>query len=424
MDNLSHSVVGLAAGELIHRLLPEETQPGLQASRRRMLLISCWLASNFPDLDLLFTHLLPSPLGYLLHHRGHTHTLLYALPQALLIWGLILLLWPAARALLRESRPARQGLAVAVGGGLGLHILMDYLNSYGVHPFHPLDPNWYYGDMVFIVEPVFWVACGIPLAMMVRQRWAIAGFHILLFGSLSVFAVKGFLSWTSLAVLIGLAGLLAVAQKRAGERGIQGLLLGVAVLLGFVGMQAAASHQGRRIVAGELQAQDPSARLLDVAMTPFPSNPLCWNFVSVESSDSAGIYRLRRGTLSLAPATLPVQACPAGLMEARPTQAAAPAIAFSDSRSGSTALLRALYEENCFVKDWLRFARAPVVDKNQASDMRFSFGPRGNFTTLYMDDFSGRSCPSGIPEWGMPRKDLLTQSSAASKLSAAQRPRR
>src|SRR3569833_1694919 len=168
MDNLSHSVVGLAAGELIHSILPEEPQPGLQASRRRMLLTSCWLASNFPDLDLLFTHLLPSPLGYLLHHRGHTHTLLYALPQALLIWGLIHLLWPAARALLRESRSARYSLALAVDGGLGLHILMDNLNSYGVHPKQPQNTNWYYGDMVFIGEPVFWVACGIPLAMMIR----------------------------------------------------------------------------------------------------------------------------------------------------------------------------------------------------------------------------------------------------------------
>src|SRR3569833_1599032 len=99
MDNLSHSVVGLAAGELIHRILPEEPQPGLQASRRRMLLTSCWLASNFPDLDLLLpafllllllssfllacnlpslelvlTQVLPSRLGYQLHLRGHTHT--------------------------------------------------------------------------------------------------------------------------------------------------------------------------------------------------------------------------------------------------------------------------------------------------------------------------------------------------------------
>lgn len=422
MDNLSHSVVGLAAGELIHRLLPAERQEQQRAVRRRMLLLACWMSSNFPDLDLLFTHLLPSPLGYLLHHRGHTHTLLYALPQAVLIWGLIYLPWPAARTLLKESRPARHGMALAVGGGLALHILMDYLNSYGVHPFHPLDSDWYYGDMVFIVEPLFWVACGIPLAMMVRLRWMKAALIALLFGALSAFAAKGLLSWMSLAVLTGLAALLAAVQRRAGERGLKGLLLSASVLAGFVGAQALASHQGRLLAMRKLHIMDPSSRLLDVAMTPFPSHPLCWNFVSVESSESLGTYRVRRGTLSLLPAYLPVQACPAGLLDRVPAPDADEdaAIFFSGSWSGSLALLRTLNEKNCFVRDWLRFARVPVVDQSQASDMRFSYIPGRNFTTLRLDELRGKACPEMVPDWGVPRRDLLAQSSAASSLSAAQ----
>jgi membrane-bound metal-dependent hydrolase YbcI (DUF457 family) len=36
--------------------------------------------------------------------------------------------------------------------GLLLHLGMDYLNVYGVHPFHPFDSRWRYGDMIFIVE--------------------------------------------------------------------------------------------------------------------------------------------------------------------------------------------------------------------------------------------------------------------------------
>jgi sec-independent protein translocase protein TatC len=50
------------------------------------------LAGNFPDLDLVLTPLLPAPLGYLLHHRGHTHTVLYALPQMLLLAALMVAL--------------------------------------------------------------------------------------------------------------------------------------------------------------------------------------------------------------------------------------------------------------------------------------------------------------------------------------------
>ena len=48
----------------------------------RLPLVSRPLSGN-DDLDLVLTALAPAPLGYLLHHRGHTHTLLYVLPQAL-----------------------------------------------------------------------------------------------------------------------------------------------------------------------------------------------------------------------------------------------------------------------------------------------------------------------------------------------------
>ena len=101
MDNLTHSLVGLALGELTHRLLPSAADPArgeVDASvRRRLLLTGAALASSFPDLDLVLTGLAPAPLGYLLHHRGHTHTLLYALPQALLLLAMLWLCWPAAR---------------------------------------------------------------------------------------------------------------------------------------------------------------------------------------------------------------------------------------------------------------------------------------------------------------------------------------
>jgi inner membrane protein len=36
------------------------------------------------------------------------------------------------------------------------HILLDWTNNYGVRPFFPFNPRWYYGDLVFIVEPVLW----------------------------------------------------------------------------------------------------------------------------------------------------------------------------------------------------------------------------------------------------------------------------
>jgi inner membrane protein len=247
MDNLSHSLTGLAVGELVHRSVAPEPEAASQQVRRRMLLVSCWAASNFPDLDLVFTSLLPRPLGYLLHHRGHTHTLLFALPQALLLAALIWLLWPAARRLLATSGNARRALLYAITLGFLLHLSMDFLNSYGIHPIYPVDQRWLYGDMVFILEPVFWIATGVPLALMVKRKFIGVPLLLLLTG-VPLFAFQaGFLHWGSL-ILLALVGLVAgAAQAHAGTHGRSGLLTGLAACLLFVAVQGVGSARCRRI---------------------------------------------------------------------------------------------------------------------------------------------------------------------------------
>ncbi|MES2535894.1 MAG: metal-dependent hydrolase [Pseudomonadota bacterium] len=407
MDNLSHSLAGLAAGELVHRSLPQEADAERNQLRRRLLLTVCWLGSNFPDLDLVLTPLLPAPLGYLLHHRGHTHTLLYALPQALLLWGLIWLLWPSARMLLKKSGSARLGFALVLVIGFGLHLLMDYLNSYGIHPFHPFDSRWLYGDMVYIVEPVFWVACGIPLFMTIRRLWLKALFVALLFAPILFFTIREFLPWTSLFALAIVAFVLGASQLKAGARGRSGLILAAIVSLAFVGIQGFASGQAKRAVATSLTGMDPASRLLDVSLSSFPGNPLCWNFVSVESNESAGTYRLRRGVLSVAPGLLPVSGCPAALAGRGAEQEARPAIAFLLQEEGKLKTLRDLKIENCHFEAWLRFARAPSLTASEAADLRFASSPRGNFTSFRFDEFKQRECPRLVPQWDFPRSDLL-----------------
>jgi inner membrane protein len=408
MDNLSHSLVGLAAGELLHRSLPQEADAEHNRLRRRLLLISCWLASNFPDLDLVLTPLLPAPLGYLLHHRGHTHTLLYALPQALLLSGLIWFSWPSARALLKKSASARKRLAFSLVIGFGLHLAMDYLNSYGIHPFHPFDSRWLYGDMVFILEPVFWVACGIPLFMTVRRLWLRVLFVALLLGSILFVTIREFLPWGSFAALALMAFVLGFSQHKAGVRGRGALVLAAIVCLVFVGIQNVASSQARSAVAASLKSRDPASRILDTSLSSFPSNPFCWSFVSVESNEGAGIYRLRRGIVSLAPGMLPVSACPAGLSERDAQKEVTPALAFLLEQESKLKTLRDLKSANCYFEAWMRFARAPSLDDARATDLRFASSQRGNFSTIRLDEFKNRACPNYIPKWDFPRSDLLT----------------
>jgi inner membrane protein len=416
MDNLTHSVVGLGIGALIDRSLAAEPDPDSMRVRTRMLLTIGCLASNFPDLDLVLTPLLKPPLGYLLHHRGHTHTLLAAFAEAALLLVLVWLLWPAARRLLRGSAVARLGAVLAAGAGLLLHLGMDSLNVYGVNPFWPVDPDWYYGDLVFIVEPVFWIAFAVPLAGMVRsreRRWLLLAPVLLV--PLAALAL-GFLQWGSLAALAVLGLLLGWVQRRMdvrhGEtrahRGRAALAAGLACALLFVGVQALALHQARAIVAAELARIDTGERLLDTALSAYPANPLCWSFVSVARTGlgATGSVHLRRGMLSIAPRLSPVSHCPARI--AGPAlEDAPPQIAWQAEDRQPVAALRALAAGNCQVNAWMRFARAPSLADGVATDLRWGEPGSRNFSTLPYQELGGQTCPRPVPGWGYPRADLL-----------------
>ena len=406
MDNITHSVIGLGVGELLHRSLPPEPQEAPQRTRRALFLFSAWFASNAPDLDLFLTRLMPRPFGYMLQHRGHTHTLLLALPQALLVLALLWLLWPGARRLLKTSQPARVGLALCLLLGFGLHMGMDFLNSYGLHPFYPFDSRWLFGDMVFIVEPMFWVLLGVPVIMSLRTRLLKGVLLAGLAAALCFFAYKNYLAPVALGVLLALAAFMAVRQHRAGLRGRGALLLGFALSATFVGMQGTASALGRARVEAALQRIDPGTRVWDVAMTAFPSHPLCWTYVSLDSKTDA--YTLRRGTMSLLPASLAPAACPAGLAEPGDGGGQlAPGIAVSAQATGSLAALRALQSNNCHADAWLRFGRMPKLSGSSLTDVRFNPDMQDNFTTVQLEQFSGKPCPRYVPGWERPRADML-----------------
>jgi inner membrane protein len=415
MDNLSHSVVGLAVGELLHRSLPQELDGYRQRKRRHLLLWSCWAASNFPDLDYFLTLLLPAPLGYLLHHRGHTHTLLYAIPQAMLLGAMIWLFWPSARKLLKESANARRGMIITLSLGFTLHLLMDYLNPYGIHPFHPFDSRWLYGDMVFILEPLIWLTFGVPLAMMVQRPALKISLLALLIGVPFLATLADYLAWESFAALVIVAAMFGALQQQAGLHGKRALISAFALSMGFVSIQFFASARARLMVIETLQKRDPASKFLDSSMSSFPTNPFCWTFVSVESNNRAGTYRLRRGLLSLAPDLLPVTKCPSRLVGSQFYEDTTQAIALLAEIQGSLEMLRKLKNENCHFEAWLRFARAPALGKTEASDLRFGQDPNKNFTTFNFEDFRNQECSSLVPHWDFPRLDLLTSETQPSK---------
>jgi len=401
MDNMTHSLVGLALGELVDRALPAASDPARAQTRRRVLLVTGLLASNFPDLDLILTPLLPAPLGYLIHHRGHTHTLLYALPQVALLLGLMWLLWPGARRLLREDGRARRAVLATALLGMVLHLSFDALNVYGVHPFAPFDGRWLYGDLVFIVEPVFWTALGVALALLrgPRLRWLLLAFFA---AAPLLFTWLGFLPWGSLALLAAIG--VAVGAAHLHWRGRAGLVTACALCLTFVGVQGLASQQARAQVSAALAQVAPGARVLDIPLSSFPANPLCWSFATV-SEDAGAAYGVRVGVLSLAPAITPVSSCPARF-GGQPASTE-PALAWTFSQTRSLAEFRQLQRDNCHFDAWLRFARVPALENGVATDVRFGAPDAPNFSTLPYAERQPTPCPAPLPGWGYPRADLL-----------------
>lgn len=177
MDNLAHAL----AGALIARSLPRswaggppEEDPAFDPDRPRPGVWLTWsgvIAGNLPDFEALV--LWPPPLGdkaaYLLHHRGWSHSLIGIAAEAVAFTALLWLLsrWRRTARWFAGFTP-RRGLAVAALG-VGSHLFMDWWNSYGVRPFYPWDKSWYYGDLVFIVDPWVWLILGGALVCGTRR---------------------------------------------------------------------------------------------------------------------------------------------------------------------------------------------------------------------------------------------------------------
>jgi inner membrane protein len=146
MDNVCHTLVGAACGEA-----------GLK-QRTRFGNAALMIAANLPDLDVLvFATDVPS----VAFRRGWTHGTLAQM--------LLPVLLTATIAAIDRFTPGRAGAQrVRVGWlllcsyiGVLSHVMLDWLNSYGVRLLMPFDGMWFYGDTLFIIDPWLWLALGL-----------------------------------------------------------------------------------------------------------------------------------------------------------------------------------------------------------------------------------------------------------------------
>jgi inner membrane protein len=185
MDNLTHSLVGLAAAKAgLERLSPRATA-------------ICILAANAPDSDIVWL-IFGDRWSFLQNHRGITHSILGTLCLALALPILITAIeWALSGLRGKQLEINLAGLFIASIIVSATHPLMDWTNNYGIRPLLPWNPQWFYGDLVFVVDPFLWLLFG--------------GASFLLTSRTRLQRV----AWSALGLIITLLVMLGSMQRRA-----------------------------------------------------------------------------------------------------------------------------------------------------------------------------------------------------------------
>jgi len=408
VDNVTHTLAGALVAQTIAELWPRAPD-GIDPERRRRALIWILVAgNNLPDLDFVYTRVTGGKLGYLLHHRGHTHTLVGAsIAAALLTLGTEL--WARRRAIGWSVADRRLLLACCALGPL-LHIAMDFANDYGIHPFWPVYDGWFYGDSVFIVEPLLFAAAA-PLVFLAKTRvWRAVTGVTLTAGLGLTWAVEFVPRASAIAVnALGFALLAVGLRARRRTAALSGVGAWLAVTLTFV-LAGTAARQKLDVF---VRANDRGRTTYDRVLTAMPANPLCWSVLLVQSE--GGVYHARRGMLSIAPGLFDVGSCPRapGEPTAPLVAAAAPAapgLVWRGELALPIAELAALAKRHCEVAAFLRFARVPwfVSEPGRlvVGDLRYDREPELGFAELALE-LAPTRCPRFVPPWIPPRQDLL-----------------
>ncbi len=378
MDNITHSLIGALVG-------------GWAASRtetaKAAVIAASVLANNFPDSDAFYAPLLSRPLGYILHHRGHTHTIIGAVGCGVLSW-LIIRGICGMRGLVVDRRANRVMAAVSFFGAL-LHIGLDSLNTYGVHPFWPLDNHWYYGDSVFIIEPLLWICLGLAASCSAELRQCRKLFAAVAILGIALIIFSGFVP-PKLIALYGLLGLfLALAHlliARAWRIGLWSTA-SVAVLSIFL--------LSGRMAAAVQPLSSPEGNFIMSFIGPTPANPFCWSWLEMRRTEEAIVYEQQ--FIEPFKTVFPLD-CAKYSMFRTTENRSQNSVEWSLPRGAFRSI-----SSNCRWDAFLRFARVPTLQLSTngttiATDVRFSRQGAKGFASIPLEG----TCPRAVPPWEPP----------------------
>lgn len=292
MDGLTHSLVGLASAKAgLERLSPYTGA-------------CCILSANAPDIDVV-SFFFGGRWTLLQHHRGITHSVLGTLVLGALI-PTILFGIERAIAGWRKTAPRikYRGLLLASLIAAATHPLMDWTNNYGVRPWLPWDGRWFYGDLVFIVDPYLLLILGGSCFLLTSNRrtrvlvWSLLATLVTAIVLLSTQRQAGSAALT-VARIVWITGIVAFAavrllklQQRLGKSLAAASLAFVLLYWGALAWAHSVAYRNAVNEASAVAAQH-GEHFIRVAAMPTVANPFRW--LCVAETDRA-LYRFVVGT--------------------------------------------------------------------------------------------------------------------------------
>jgi inner membrane protein len=159
MDNLTHGLVGALIG-----------QAGLKR-KTGLAMPALIIGANLPDVDAACT---VYGIESLAMRRGLTHGPIAWVLLPLVLAGILWLYdrWQAKRGKRPEARlPVHFGWLYALSFIACLtHPALDWMNNYGIRFLEPFSSEWFYGDVLFIIDLWLWIGLGLATWLSLRRE--------------------------------------------------------------------------------------------------------------------------------------------------------------------------------------------------------------------------------------------------------------
>ena len=151
MDSITHLALGAIIGEAY----------GGRALGKKAMVIGA-IAQCLPDIDFVMSLWL-RPVDNLFAHRGFTHSFLFWAAASFLL-GIAAARWHIA------SNLSAKRWVMFFGLQIGIHLLLDAFNSYGIGWFEPFNHLRISFDVIFVADPFYSIWLGVACVALLLLR--------------------------------------------------------------------------------------------------------------------------------------------------------------------------------------------------------------------------------------------------------------